>query len=68
MVISLIIFICIINWIIVSVLEPSDFRKITRLIVSVPPFAIVWAIIAMFVIVGILIKDGAIGLIKFIKG
>lgn len=68
MVISLIIFICIINWIIVSVLEPSDFRKITRLIVSVPPFAIVWAIIAMFVIAGILIKDGFIALIKFVKG
>lgn len=68
MVISLIIFICIINWIIVSVLEPSEFRKITRLIVSVPPFAIVLAIIAMFVIAGILIKDGFIALIKFVKG
>ena len=68
MVISLIIFICIINWIIVSALEPSEFRKITRLIVIVPPFAIVWAIIAMFVIAGILIKDGFIALIKFVKG
>ena len=68
MVISLIIFICIINWIIVSVLEPSEFRKITRLIVTVPPFAIVLAIIEMFVIAGILIKDGFIALIKFVKG
>jgi len=49
-------------------LEPSEIRKITRLIVIVPPFAILWAIIAMFVIAGILIKDGFIALIKFVKG
>lgn len=68
MAVFLIIIICIINWVIVSVLEPSEFRKITRLLVIIPPFAIVLAIIGMFAIAGILIKDGFIGLIKFVKG
>lgn len=68
MVISLIIFICIINWVIVSMLEPSEFRKITRLIVTIPPFAIVLAIVGFFIIAGVLIKAGVVGLINFIKG
>jgi hypothetical protein len=63
-----IVLICIINWVIVSMLEPSQFPKIIRLVVVIPPFAIVLAMIGSVTVVGILIKDGAIGLIKFIKG
>jgi hypothetical protein len=68
MIIYIILFVCVINWVIVSALEPSEFRKITRLIVIIPPFGIVLAIIGGIVVTSIFIKDVFLGLINFVKG